>query len=354
MNNADIEWLGRTFKTSITKPLTDDEYLAAVKYIKTFPDKKAALYELLSVKDGGTSTADITGYYFLDLMYDTRNGQDAWSVNEALGCKKIMEYFNGKCSVNEKVFPPELPLGERFKTAFRLCGIRCCRKVPQFPLKTVNDMLELYTLPGDNVHDCSCGWGMRALGAFTHGVKYFGTDPNGKLVAKINEMKDDYDALTHRIHPADIRPQGSEVFIPEWENTMAFSFSSPPYFGLEIYDSENQSYHPGMEYEAWLESWMIPTFGNIFSYLKPYGVLAINIKDIALDRKTYPLEKDTVDIAGKTGFELKEIRTLKNVKRVYGSRYWEKHMSGVSDKADENIYVFVKKGGPPRPKHGLF
>ena len=34
MTTADITYLGRTFKTSITKPLTDEEYHEIVDYIK--------------------------------------------------------------------------------------------------------------------------------------------------------------------------------------------------------------------------------------------------------------------------------------------------------------------------------
>ena len=353
MTDANITYLGRTFKTSITKPLTYEEYVEIVNYIKTFPDKKAAVDELIKVHNGGSSVSDITGYYFLNLMYDTRNGQDAWSINEALSNKKIMEYFNGKCAVNEKVFPLDIPLGERIKTAFRLCGIRCCRKVSQFPLKTINELLDLYTKPGDNYYDFSCGWGIRALSAMTHNVNYFGTDPNEALVDKIMEMKTDYDALTNKTHKLDIHKHGSEIYISEWKGKMDFIFSSPPYFALEIYKSETQSYIDGMTYQDWLDKYAKPTIYNIYLYLKDSGVYAVNIKDIFFDKKVYTLEKDFVEISQEAGFELIEIRNLENIKRTFGSAHWEKHTSGTSDKADENIYVFKKKGFD-LPKKGLF
>ena len=34
--------------------------------------------------------------------------------------------------------------GENIKTAFRLCGIRCCRKLPNFPMKTIDELLQTY------------------------------------------------------------------------------------------------------------------------------------------------------------------------------------------------------------------
>lgn len=340
---ADITYLGRTFKTSITKPLTDEEYKEIVDYINQRPSKESALDELVKVKNGGLKISNITGYYFLSLMYDARNGQDAWSINEALQNKHIMEYFNGKCAVNTKVFDPNSPLGGRILTAFRLCGIRCCRKVPQFPLKTINELLDKYTAPGENYLDFSCGWGVRALSALVHNVNYFGTDPNEKLVNKIYEMVNDYkDATGSYNHNVDIRAIGSEVFVPEWENKMDFIFSSPPYFALEIYKSENQSYKEGMTYEDWMNTWMKPTIENIHKYLKEDGIFAINIKDIFYEKNWYTLENDTVDMIEKLGFKLEHVHTLKNIKRSFGSVHWEKHTVGMNEKADEKIFVFKK------------
>ena len=339
---ADIEYLGRVFKTSISKPLTDEEYQEIVDYINSRPSKESALDEIVKVKNGGLKISNITGHYFLSLMYDARNGQDAWSINEALSNKQIMEYFNGKISVNEKVFPKSAPLGERILTAFRLCGIRCCRKVPQFPLKTINELLDRYTSPGDNYYDFSCGWGVRLLSSMIHHLHYFGTDPNNALVDKLNELSNDYTTCTGEGVSTDIRAIGSEVFIPEWAGKMDFVFSSPPYFALEIYKSENQSYKEGMSYQEWLDSWMKPTIENIYKYLKNDGVFAINIKDIFYDKAWWPLENDTVELIQSLGFELIDIHTLKNIKRTFGSVHWEKHTTGINEKADEHIFVFKK------------
>lgn len=337
-----ITYLGRTFRTSITKPLTDEEYQEIVEYIKRRPSKEAAKDELVKIKNGNVKNATVTNHYFLDLMYEARNGQDAWSINEALQNKKIMEYFNGKCAVNQKVFPLTVPLGERIQAAFRLCGIRCCRKVPQFPLKAINELLSVYTKPGDNYYDFSCGWGMRALSALVNNVNYFGTDPNARLIDKILEMKNDYDEVNGTKHNFDIRAIGSEVFVPEWENKMDFIFSSPPYFALEIYNSENQSYKEGMSYQEWIDTWMIPTIKNIYKYLKDDKLFAINIKDIIYDNQVWTLEKDTVNMIESLGFKLDDIHTLKNVKRTFGSQYWDKHTVGVTTKSDEKIFIFKK------------
>lgn len=341
--NADITYLGRTFKTSLTKPLTAEQYHEIVNHINQRPTREEALTELKKVKNGGLQIPNITNYYFLSLMYDTRNGQDAWSVNEALGNKKIMEYFHAKSSINDKVFKPTLPIGEKIKIAFRLCGVRCCRKPSQFPLKAINELLETYTKEGDNYLDFSCGWGVRCLSALTHKVNYFGTDPNEKLVGKILEMTDDYRKVNGDDGTlTDIRPIGSEVYVPEWENKMDFIFTSPPYFALELYKSENQSYKEGMTYQEWLEQWMRPTVKNMYKYLKKEGTFAINIKDVYYAKRWFPLEKDTVELIKEEGFNLTDVRELKNITRPFGSVHWEKHTLGVNQNTNEKIFIFKR------------
>ena len=108
-----------------------------------------------------------------------------------------------------------------------------------------------------------------------------------------------------------------------------------------------------MSYQDWLDKYAKPTIYNIYLYLKDSGIYAVNIKDIFFDKKVYALEKDFVEMSQQAGFELIEIRNLENIKRTFGSVHWEKHTSGISDKADENIYVFKKKGFD-LPKKGLF
>ena len=123
---------------------------------------------------------------------------------------------------------------------------------------------------------------------------------------------------------------------------MDFIFSSPPYFALEIYKSENQSYKEGMTYEDWMNTWMKPTIENIHKYLKNDGTFAINIKDIWFEKNIYNLENDTVDLIESLGFKLEHVHTLKNIKRSFGSVHWEKHTIGMNEKADEKIFVFKK------------
>lgn len=342
-----ITYKGRSFNSSISEPLTDEEMRDAVAYIYRSADEREVDAELVSLASGGVKLSAITRRFFLDLMYETRNGQDAWSIKEACEYKPILEYFNGKCDPKQHSVMAEISvLGERIETAFRLCGIRAARKVAQFPIGMADRMIGKYCPMGGNYYDPSCGWGARMLSALHSGVNYFGTDPNKRLVERLYECASRYNNLNPSFFPTvtDIRAVGSERFQPDWLSRMDFAFTSPPYFGLEIYNSDGQSYTEGMSYGDWLSSWMLPTAKNILAYLKPKAFCAINIKDVVLQRVTYPLERDTVRIFSEAGFRYIGTDTLEVNKRVYGNVAWdESHEAGVHEEANENIFVFQKQ-----------
>lgn len=341
--NNDITYLGRTFKTSLSKPLTDEEYNDIVTEIRKKPSFDEACDDLIRISKGSTRMSKVVGYYLQDVLYKGRNGQDAWSIDEALSYKPIMEYFNAKISVNDKVYPPQLSKGENIKTAFRLCGIRCCRKLPNFPMKTIDELLQTYLPNGGNYYDYSCGWASRMLSAMKNGVSYYGTDPNNELIDALININDDYQEVTDTDTDVHLFNTGSEVFIPEMEGKIDFSFSSPPYFTLELYNIGNQSCNEDTDYNEWLNNYIKPTIDNIYKYLKEDGIFAINIKDIVVNKIEYHLTDDINRIIQESGkFEFVTTHDLKNIKRTFGSRYWAKHETGLSDKADELIFVYKK------------
>lgn len=341
--NNDITYLGKTFKTSLSKPLTDEEYQEIVEEIRKKPSFEEACEDLIKIYKGGTKMSKVVGYYLQDVLYKSRNGQDAWSIDEALKSKKVMEYFNAKISVNDKVYPTTVSKGENIKTAFRLCGIRCCRKLPNFPMKTIDELLEMYLPNGGNYYDYSCGWASRMLSAMKNGISYYGTDPNNELMEALSSINRDYQDVNKVETDVNLFNVGSEIFIPELENKIDFSFSSPPYFTLELYNIGNQSCNEDTDYNDWLNNYVKPTIDNIHKYLKKDGIFAINIKDIVVKKIEYHLVDDINRIIQESGkFEFVTTHDLKNIKRSFGSRYWEKHEMGLSDKCDELIFVYKK------------
>ena len=187
--------------------------------------------------------------------------------------------------------------------------------------------------------------GGRLAGALKNKVNYFGTDPNYLLVDKLKEFAKDYQKINWTKSGVDIRCQGSEKFIPEWEGKIGLAFSSPPYFLLEDYKIGDQSYKSGITtYDMWLNDYLKPTMQNIYKYLTIDGYFVINIKDF----DKYALEKDTVRIAQECGFELYKIEELSQSTRVSGNvANSETQLVDV----DESVYVFIKQGVTPKECH---
>jgi DNA modification methylase len=93
---------------------------------------------------------------------------------------------------------------------------------------------------------------------------------------------------------------------------MDVSFTSPPYFNLEIYANDNSASTINYNnYEAWLEQFVRPTIDNTYKYLKNGGYAMINIKNLTIKGKQ-PLFDDWFKIfSDHGGFEFVEIFDIK-------------------------------------------
>lgn len=307
------------------------------------PDYKTVQIEMAGLREGLTDISNITKYYFRSLMDNTVKYFDKWSVNDVLESIELTSVFVDKVGKNKTVFSDN-SLVKNLDTAFRLGGKGIASKVAQFPVKTVDDILYEYNANG-NWYDYSCGWGGRLAGAMKNKVNYFGTDPNYLLVEQLRNFARDYKTVGGINTVTDIRCQGSETFVPEWENTMGLAFSSPPYFLLEDYKIGEQSYLTGRTtYKEWIDNYLQPTINNIYKYLINDGYFVCNIKDF----DKYTLENDTIKCAEIAGFELYKIDSLNGAIRVAGVQNSE--TVNMVD-ASENIYVFCKRGVTPRMCH---
>ena len=337
-----ITYKGISQNSSISKSITDEEFASIEREYYQKPDFELVRKQLKSVYDGGTRTNHIYDYYFKEVMSKAIGTRASWSIWDGIRNREIMEYFAGKVDKNKKVFPDSMSLAKKIETAFRLCGIRYCVKLPNFPLKTVVEMLKKYNVNG-NYYDFSCGWGARLLGSLQCNVNYFGVDPNDELCFKLRSLASDYeDVNPYSKSIVDIRCQGSQTFVPKWENKMGIAFSSPPYFSLEDYQiGDGQSYKKGMTYREWSDGYIPDTVRNIWRYLIPGGYFLFNVKDFR-DYKTnecYPIASDFIKCAKECGFEFVGFEELKNIKRCHGD------ISGkavtMNDNA-EKIHVFRK------------
>ena len=325
--NKIIEYLGKKYEPTYEYDLLSDaeyNWLRDEYYHK--PDFKDVQKEFQCIEKGGTKNTNITNYYVRDLMDKTLNKNNRWCIEDVLNCKELLSYFWHRTKLNDKVFLPNEKPRRKLDTAFRIGGRTIASRPSNFPIKTVDKILEKYNT-NNYWYDFSCGWGSRLTGALKNKCNYLGTDPNYLLVEKLKQMSKDY-KVTNNIHRGivDIRAVGSEVFIPEWENKVGLAFSSPPYFDLEDYKIGEQSYKEGVTYKEWVDNYLEPTIKNIYKYLIVNGFFCINIKNI----ESYNLIQDLFRICKKNGFEFKEILELEQCKK-YSNKLKDNEKGGFID-----------------------
>lgn len=164
---------------------------------------------------------------------------------------------------------------ETFNICFRMLvqGMRSARLVPSISIFKPNIakyMYMKYSSEGDIVFDYSAGWGGRMLGAASCGRKYIGVDP---------WTTDELQKMVDYLNLKDITliNNGSE-FVKLEENSVDFSFSSPPYYNQETYtDDEMQAYAKGEDY--FYNQYWKNTLENVKYMLKPGKYFGLNVKN---------------------------------------------------------------------------
>lgn len=324
-----IEFNGKTFETKFYREISDEEF----EYIRQKHYEKPLFSEVQkqfrAVAEGKCTNGLITKFYVKDLMEKTKKRKSKFSMEEVFSSKELVGFLYGKSLSNPKVYCSK-DLVKNLETVCRIGGSGCVwAAASNFPMETVDMLIAKYNRNGI-VYDFSCGWGSRMLGSIRNGVKYCGTDPNYLLVDRLKQMASDFAAATGRCVDIDIKTQGSEKFIPAWEGRVGLALSSPPYFDEEDYFIGEQSYKPGMTYQAWLNIYLSPTIQNVYRYLIPGGVLCINVKNLG----KHKLEDDTIHLAEQHGFTLLAVEKLQNHRRPHARL-------GMVDNS-ENIFCFQK------------
>lgn len=189
--------------------------------------------------------------------------------------------------------------------------------------------------PGATVLDTSTGYGGRLVGfiASNLGGTYIGIDPN-TLTHEGNTAMADALGVSDRVM---LLNQPVEDVNPEIVSGLCdFAFTSPPYFSKEHYSDEpTQSWKRyGHSFDAWVKGFLRPMLALTFEALKPGCFAVINIEDVNIGTKRYPLVKRTIDCATEIGFAHAGTELFEMAKRL-GANQDE-------DVATERVLVFKR------------
>lgn len=164
-------------------------------------------------------------------------------------------------------------------------------------------MYRRFAAPGSTVLDTSTGYGGRLVGfAASRCSRYIGIDPNRQTC--------DANALMTKqlgIGGVELICAPAEDVAHELVAGRAdFAFTSPPYFTKEQYaDDDTQSWvRYGHSGDAWRDGFLIPMLALQHAALRSGAYSVVNIADVKVHSKTYPLLDWTIDGAQQVGFEL--------------------------------------------------
>jgi hypothetical protein len=328
--NKTISYKGKVLKTIHWKEMSTELFEKLKNDYYKKPSFKSVKSELYNAINGGIILKNINEFYFKDLMSKTTLHHSKWSIEDVFNYKPLLEHFYAKTFSNLDVYPPSEKLLKNIETAFRLGGKGTASKPSNFKIDNVRYILKKYNI-NDNYYDMSCGWGIRMLGSVSTGINYYGTDPNYELTEMLQSLASEIAEIDLFAPSVEIRTQGSETYIPEWENKMGVAFTSPPYFTLEDYAiGDGQSIAKYFDYIDWLNMFYKKTFENVYKYLIPNGHMLINIKNF----DKYDLEEQTIKLAKLVGFEYVGTETCNNISRI--------NENGELNDNDESIFVFKK------------
>jgi hypothetical protein len=188
-------------------------------------------------------------------------------------------------------------------------GTQC---VSNFRPTAAAAIYSLFCQKGESVYDMSMGYGGRCLGAHLAGVKYNAVDPDVNTFKGVAEMIKDFSIN------ANIFQQGSEERIPLEDQSVDFSFTSPPYFDCEKYsDDDTQSYKKYPTKELWMNGFIEDTLLETGRVTKKGKFIAINIQSV----KSYKnIVSDFIEKAQSIGLTYDDQWEL-NLSNLLGSKY---------------------------------
>ena len=153
------------------------------------------------------------------------------------------------------------------------------------------------------VLDTSTGYGGRLVGFIGSGRAgfYIGIDPNVETHAGNLRMAQEL-GFSDRIElhnlPAEDVPH--DVVAGRCD----FAFTSPPYFRKEHYsEDDTQSWKRYPTGDEWRDGFLVPMMALQYVALKPGSFAIVNIADVTIKNKRYPLADWTIDAGRAVGFE---------------------------------------------------
>lgn len=210
-------------------------------------------------------------------------------------------------------------------------GVQGCSNFrPAYALKLYRTFCD----KDSRILDTSIGYGGRYVGFLAYGKGFYtGIDPNPLSVFGNERMAEDFSAEERSMF---IESPVEDLDPKDFKDQYDFAFTSPPYFAKEQYtDEDTQSWVRYKTGEEWVEKFLYPMFRFQYEALRPNTYNLINIADVKIGTKEYPLIDWCYSIGEYAGFTLEGSMKFNLQKRI-GSGHED------SEIAAEQVLIFKK------------
>lgn len=252
----------------------------------------------------------INGYHVADTYHPHRfhgHADGKKSPQEAFTEDKLLHRTLALFMEHDGKVPADI-----LSTLSVVSGTQACSNFrPGFALYLYREFCEF---EGATVLDTSTGYGGRLVGFFASGMAnqggtYIGIDPNVDTYEGNQRMTRDF-GMEHAVELINLPAE--DVPHEQVAERCDFAFTSPPYFSKEHYsEDETQSWKRYSSGNAWRLGFLRPMLALQYAALKPGRIAIINIADVTIGKKTYPLVDWTIDDAQSLGFEHVETREFR-------------------------------------------
>lgn len=219
-------------------------------------------------------------------------------------------------------------------------GIHGYRAPNDFPAHLARDLIDEFCPdPDARILDPCHGWGGRMLGFLLsrQGGTYHGFDVSPQTQDGVQAMFDD-------LAPLCLQQKAARLdLIPYQEASLDadaydFAFTSPPYFNIEKYDGERQSWREFKNFDDWVAGFYRPMINITAKALKPGACFALQVGS-----QMFPLARLAKDLGTRAGMDIMAVRPTDMTNQQMKT---EAHDGEV-------IVVLRKQDGHPLPKGTL-
>lgn len=348
--NADNKWntsVGYTDdQVKHFESFTHDKYIEFDDFDKTswieyllLKYNEIGIFPISYLSDDEIKNEIVKAYHFIP-KYDAVGGEII--INTGMGiatkiCNYLMPnmynviHIRWNKGIKDAISKFTNPNGLRYAIKFALdfcdnaspknvmAGIRMLGAMPtNFRPMNVKALLNRYCPIGGTYYDYAMGFGGRLLGTGAGNIKdykYIGTDPNTETFTNLKKLKGYINEVIPRFK-ATLHNKCSEDLILA-SDSIDYAFSSPPYFNLETYSSdETQSYNKFNNLDSWIENYMKPTIQNIWNGLKNDRWFQMNLADFKGKSREIKIVDKIIKIAEEIGFIYDGTLTLTVPKRA--------------------------------------